>query len=127
MRRDQKLGVMCADAGCLNDDMLAACGVTPAMRERLVVAEAKDKEEFSHIKAGKGGLDYEKLGDELSGLAHDLLARDPSIGALLLECTDMPPYAHRIQAEQNLPVYDAITLIKLVKNTVTQMPYYGFL
>ena len=27
----------------------------------------------------------------------------------------------------NLPVYDAITLIKYVKSTVTQTPYYGFL
>ena len=40
---------------------------------------------------------------------------------------DMPPYARRIQAELNLPVYDAFTLIKYAKSTVAQMPYYGFL
>jgi Asp/Glu/hydantoin racemase len=56
-----------------------------------------------------------------------MVEENPDIGAILLECTDMPPYAHRIQAELNMPVYDAITLIKYAKSVVTQTPYYGFL
>ena len=76
---------------------------------------------------GKGGLDYDKVGDEVCGLARQLVQDNPDIGAILLECTDMPPYAHRIQAELGLPVYDAITLIRYAKSVVTQTPYYGFL
>ena len=72
-------------------------------------------------------LDYDNVGDEICAKARLLVEENPDVGAILLECTDMPPYAHRIQAELNLPVYDAITLIKYAKSTVTQMPYYGFL
>ena len=63
----------------------------------------------------------------MSAMAHKMLEENPDIGAILLECTDMPPYAHRLQAELNMPVYDAITLIKYAKSVVTQTPYYGFL
>ena len=97
------------------------------MQSRWIVYGAQDQEEFPNILTGQGGLDYDKVGDEVTGLAHKLVEENPDVGAILLECTDMPPYAHRIQAELNLPVYDAITLIKYAKSVVTQTPYYGFL
>ena len=101
--------------------------ISEEMQARCVVYGAQEEEEFPNILTGKGGLDYNKVGDELSGIAHRMMEENPDIGAILLECTDMPPYAHRLQAELNLPVYDAITMIKYVKSTVTQTPYYGFL
>ena len=127
LKKDQKLGVMCANSGNLNSHMFESCGVTPEMQKRIVVAGAQDKEEFSHILEGKGGLDSAKLGEELCDIARNLVKDNPDIGALLLECTDMPPYSYLIQAELGLPVFDAITLINYVKTTVTQTPYYGFL
>lgn len=87
----------------------------------------QDNEEFSSILTGVGGLDYEKAGDEISAKCRKMVEENPDIGAILLECTDMPPYAHRLQTELNMPVYDAITLIRYIKTTVTQTPYYGFL
>ena len=36
-------------------------------------------------------------------------------------------YQKLVADQLDVPVYDAITLIKYVKSTVTQMPYYGFL
>jgi hypothetical protein len=87
----------------------------------------QDEEEFPNILTGEGGLDYEKVGDEISAQCHKMIEQNPDIGAILLECTDMPPYAHRLQAEFNMPVYDAITLIRYAKTVVTQTPYYGFL
>ena len=87
----------------------------------------QEEEEFPNILTGEGGLDYDKVGDEVAGMARRMVEENPDIGAILLECTDMPPYAHRIQAELNMPVYDAITLIKYAKSVVTQTPYYGFL
>jgi len=50
--------------------------------------------------------------DEVVGLAKELLKKDGDIGAILLECSDMPPYAAAIQAETQLPVFDFITLIR---------------
>ena len=111
----------------LTPSLFEACGIPEEMRARCVVKGAQDQEEFPNILTGEGGLDYEKVGDEVCGLARQLVEENPDIGAILLECTDMPPYAHRVQAELGLPVYDAITLIKYAMSVVSQKPYYGFL
>ncbi len=127
LKSNQKVGIMTANKNTLTPSLFESCGISTEMQKRCVVYGAQDEKEFPNILTGKGGLDYALLGDELSGIADKMIKENPNIGAILLECTDMPTYAHRIQAEQNLPVYDAITLIKYVKSTVTQMPYYGFL
>jgi Asp/Glu/hydantoin racemase len=127
LKSTEKLGILTANRNNLTEAMFESCGVNQEMQKRCVVYGAQDCEEFSHILTGKGGLDYNRVGDELMALAHKLVAENPDVGALLLECTDMPPYSYRLQAELNMPIYDAITLIKYAKSTVTQMPYYGFL
>ena len=40
-----------------------------------------------------------------------LVAKEPSLGAIVLECTNMPPYAAALQAEIGLPVYDIYSMI----------------
>jgi len=52
---------------------------------------------------------------------------NPDIGAILLECSDMPPYSADVQRAVNLPVFDFITMINWVHHSVAQRPYYGYL
>ena len=40
-----------------------------------------------------------------------LVARHPDIGAIVLECTNMPPYAAALQEAIGLPVYDIYSMI----------------
>ena len=40
-------------------------------------------------------------------LAH----RHPEVGAIVLECTNMPPYAEAVRGATGLPVHDITTLI----------------
>jgi Asp/Glu/hydantoin racemase len=40
-----------------------------------------------------------------------LVAKNPDVGAIVLECTNMPPYAAALQAEVGLPVYDIYSMI----------------
>ena len=40
-----------------------------------------------------------------------LLARHGDIGAIVLECTNMPPYAAALRAALGLPVFDIYSLI----------------
>ena len=37
--------------------------------------------------------------------------QDGDVGAIVLECTNMPPYAHAIQESLRMPVYDIYSLI----------------
>ena len=50
---------------------------------------------------------------------------NPDLGALVLECTDMPPFAHAIQERVALPVFDLTTLAGMVHDAVYRLPYGG--
>ena len=41
----------------------------------------------------------------------ELVSRHPDIGAIVLECTNMPPYAFALREVLGLPVYDVYSLI----------------
>ena len=38
-----------------------------------------------------------------------MLAAEPRVRAILMECTELPPYSDAVRAATGLPVYDAIT------------------
>jgi Asp/Glu/hydantoin racemase len=40
-----------------------------------------------------------------------LLQRHPGVNAIVLECTNLPPYRAALQAATGLPVYDIVTLL----------------
>ena len=39
------------------------------------------------------------------------LEENPDIGAVVLECTDLPPYASRLREEFGLPVFDFNSMV----------------
>ena len=39
------------------------------------------------------------------------MAKYPDVGAIVLECTNMPPYAAALQRAVGLPVYDIYSMI----------------
>jgi hypothetical protein len=51
----------------------------------------------------------------------------PDIGAIVLECSDLPPYAAAVQAAVNLPVFDFITMIQYVHSALVRRPFQGFM
>jgi hypothetical protein len=51
----------------------------------------------------------------------------PEVGAILLECSDMPPYAWAVQNAVQLPVFDFISLINWVETAVVRRPFGGYI
>jgi UDP-N-acetylmuramate--alanine ligase len=49
------------------------------------------------------------------------------IGAILLECSDLPPYAAALHRETGLPVFDFTTLINWVHSAVVRREFYGYM
>jgi Asp/Glu/hydantoin racemase len=39
-----------------------------------------------------------------------MISDHPEVGAIVLECTNMPPYARAVQQATGLPVFDIVTL-----------------
>ena len=63
------------------------------------------------IKAEKQDLDIGLAEQDVVEAGKGLVARHPNIGAIVLECTNMPPYAAALQAAIGMPVYDIYSMI----------------
>jgi Asp/Glu/hydantoin racemase len=67
---------------------------------------------FVDVILGNGPeLDADLAAEEHLAAARLLIERHPEVRVIVLECTNMPPYAAAIQAETGLPVHDITTLL----------------
>lgn len=120
----KKIAVFAADGASIDDEFLSNVNTTT---DQIVVVNVGDMESFAPIRWGKGPLDNGMLEDDLVELATEVCAETPEVDAILLECSDLPPYAAAIQRATGLPVFDFITLAKWVESVVVQRPYYGMI
>jgi hypothetical protein len=105
----QRVGVITVSEGSLTPAHLEGAGVpldTP-------VAGTENGEEFFRvlIKAEKDDMDIDLAELDVVSAAQGLVARHPQVGAIVLECTNMPPYAAAVQAATGLPVHDIYSMI----------------
>ena len=63
------------------------------------------------IKAAKDDLDVSLAEQDILDAGRELVARHPDVGAIVLECTNMSPYAAALQSATRLPVYDIYSMI----------------
>lgn len=120
----KKVAILAASGDNINAEVLAKVGTD---LDRLVVENIGSLPEFHAIRYGETRLDNGKLTMALCEVVQDLLQREPEIGAILLECSDLPPYAKAIQSVSGLPVFDFNTMIDMVYHAVVQKTYYGYL
>lgn len=120
----RRIAVLSANGPAVSDDLLAACGVD--RRDDLLLADLGGAAEFSAIIGNRGGFDDDLVRQEVVDAARRLVDGHADVGAVLLECSDMPPYSADIQAAVGRPVFDFITLIRWLRFAVQQTPYHGF-
>lgn len=106
----QKLGVIFARVSSYTDRVREQCEIREPQRVVAIGAEALPA--FQPILAQTGELDSRALEAELVTLARQTLAAQPSIGAWLIQCSDLPPYAASLRRATGLPVFDMVTLIE---------------
>ena len=124
LRPEQKILVLCASGDDMNREFLAKVN---ANLDDCIIQDVGSLESFAPIRWGKTELDNRRLSKDLAELALSVVSEHPEIGAILLECSDLPPYACDIQRATGFPVYDFISLINWVEHAVVQKRYYGFL
>jgi hypothetical protein len=72
-------------------------------------------------------MDVAKVEAEVVDVARRLVENHPDIGALVFECSDLPPFASAVQAAVELPIFDFISLINMIYTVVVKQPYPGFM
>lgn len=118
----RKIGVMVANKSTFGARHLAAIGADTFPIE---IAGMENEPEFRHaiLEGKRDRLNVEVLRDEVLGQARQLVEAHPDIGAFVLECTDLPPFSADIQRVVGRPVFDVITLSRMMYHALRQQPY----
>jgi hypothetical protein len=107
------VGVLSVDASSLTPDDFSGAGITADMP--LAIAGLETEREFTRVLLGNQMiLDVEVARREHIRVAQRLCAEHPEVGAIVLECTNMPPYRAEIQAATGLAVFDIVHLVQMV-------------
>lgn len=105
----KRVGVVTVSGSTLTPAHLESAGV-PA--DTPVVGTENGREFFRVlIKAEKDDMDIALARQDIVDAGKELVARHPDVGAIVLECTNMPPYSAALRAEVGLPVYDIYSMI----------------
>ena len=104
----QRPGVLTVDAASLTPRHLECAGApvdTP-------VEGTESGTEITRVLLGdESELDVERAREDVLAAARRLVERRRDVGAIVLECTNMPPYAADVSNETGLPVYDFYSFV----------------
>ena len=120
----QKIGVLMANSRYLRKEFLINAGIDETIPMIVVGMESQPAFRAAIIEES-GELDTAVVEQEVVGVARKLKQENPDIGAVFLECSDMPPYAAAIQEALHLPVFDFVTMINYLHATLTRTRYEG--
>ncbi|WP_116450853.1 aspartate/glutamate racemase family protein [Blastococcus litoris] len=120
----QRLGVLVANGNGISESVLAGAGITdPA---RLVVQGLDHQPHFNEVIIQEvGTLDDELMRREVVETAVAVASASPDLGAILLECSDLPPYARAVHEATGLPVFDWAGFIRYVHDATDPRAYRG--
>lgn len=105
----KRVGIVTVSKATLTPRHLDAANVP---RDTPIAGTENGKEFFRVlIKAEKNDMDIDLAERDVVEAGTNLVKAHPEIGALVLECTNMPPYAAALQAATGLPVYDVYTMV----------------
>jgi Asp/Glu/hydantoin racemase len=108
----QRVGVMTVNAASLAREHLEGAGIGPDVP--LVVVGLETEKEFTHVLLDDQlELDVDLAREEHVRVARRLVAEHPDVGAIVLECTNMPPYTADIERETGRPVFDILSLVRM--------------
>lgn len=105
----KRVGLVTVSAGSLTPAHLDAAMVP---RDIPVVGTEGGREFFRVlIRAEQQDMDVDLAAADILDAGRTLLHRHPEVGAIVLECTNMPPYAKHLHEALGVPVFDIYSLI----------------
>jgi len=105
------------------DCLLNSCGFD-VDEKRFVIFGCQNVPGFDAVAKGEK-VDVEFVTPGIVELAKDILKKYSTIRAIILECTELPPYADALRKETGLPVFDAITCADFFISAMKDNPRFG--
>ncbi len=111
LNKKKRIGVITANSKSLTEEHLYGAGI---QNSPLIIMGMENREYFQKIfiQNQPGFINKERIIKEIIETVKNMLNFNKDIGAIVLECTNMSPYAYDIQKISNLPVFDIYTLMQ---------------
>ena len=107
-----KIGILTANSDTLTTRHLEAVGIDG---EDYVIYGLQNEEEFTDFTVQNWNhVDTDKCEKELVYMAKKMMNENPDVKAIVLECTNMPPYTEAIKKTVGVPVFDLVSLVNFV-------------
>ena len=125
------VGILVARQEQLLPEHLESVGVQPGSNYVITGAEDDGRcPEFEHLWYAPARTDppqayYDKAEKEFVEVAVEFYKAHPNMGAMMLECTGMQPFARAIQREIDIPIFSWGTLLDYAYSVVVHRDYYG--
>ena len=104
----RRAGVLTVSAASLTAEHLRRAGCPPD----TPVVGTEGGAEFSRVLLeNEPALDVEAARADLVAAGRRLVQRCPELGAIVLECTNMPPYARDVREATGLPVFSMVDYV----------------
>lgn len=111
LKPGQSIGIVSASAASLTAQHMSIA--TSGLEIPHVIAGLEHRPAFkASVHDQTGLLDFDAVSADVVAESLALQAAHPELGAILLECSDLPPYADAVVEATGLPVYDFNTLIR---------------
>jgi hypothetical protein len=127
----QKVGVLSFFSKALTKEHFRRAGVNDPTKIAVFGLESLPPDKSWHGEKGITELEpkkrLEQIEDRMIYAAQRLVLDHPEVGAIVLECTNMPPAAAAIQEATGLPVFDVITLLNWANDAVVRRRYEGYI
>lgn len=122
--RQKKLGIITAAGRRLKEPhFLETSGIDDTIP--FVIGELDTCSEFMDCirLQRKSEMDAVRFQQQVVQIATDMVDKEPAIGAFLLECSDIPPFAAAISEVTGLPVFDFVALTNLLYRALVPRMY----
>jgi hypothetical protein len=125
------VGIICAQKRFLTEMHLKNVGIK--LKSNYLIAGAQDEyfcKEFDNLwdwekRPVCPEIYYDKAEEQMVRTSVEFCRTNPSIGAIMLECTGMQPFARSIQRTVDLPVFSWGTLLDYAYSVVVHRDCYG--
>jgi len=127
----KSVGIVCAQKRFLTDTHLQNVSIDPD--SNIIIAGALDEydcPEFTNLWDPEKRPEcpesyYDKAEEDMIRVCSEFCGAHSDIGALMLECTGMQPFARAVQRVVDLPVFSWGTLLDYAYSVVVHRDYYG--
>lgn len=128
---ERTVGILCSQKRFLTDTHLRNVGID--LNSNFVIGGAQDEygcKEFDNLwdpekRPERPEAYYDKAEKDMVSICIQFCEDHPNIGALLMECTGMQPFARAVQRKIDLPIFSWGTLLDYAYSVAVHRDYYG--